>query len=292
MATFYKFVTLSGLSALQRKLRARGRELRLCGTVLIAEEGLNGTVCGEGEQVHEFLRALSTVSGLEDLTARFSGAMAPPFQKFKVRLKREIVTLGQADVSPVKVVGDYIEPEKWNELIQDPEVLLIDTRNDYEVAIGTFQGALNPGIESFREFPEYVAEHLDPARHRQIAMFCTGGIRCEKASSYLLGQGFEKVYHLKGGILSYLEQIPEEQSTWRGECFVFDERVSVSHGLKAGGHEICWGCGRPLDNNDKQSEFFEEGICCAICHQELTPERRRILEARKRGREEFSARQK
>ena len=236
VATFYQFAALPDFRDLREPLRVLCAGLRLKGSVLLAQEGINGTLAGTVEAIGELVRALRNgelfAGRLDNLELKFSTASAIPFKRLKIRLKKEIVTLGDAETDPMLCVGTYVEPASWNELIASPDTLLIDTRNAFEVAMGTFEGAVNPGISSFGQFKEFAARRLDPARHRKIAMFCTGGIRCEKASSYLLARGFAEVYHLKGGILKYLETVPEQQSRWRGECFVFDERVALGHGLQ------------------------------------------------------------
>lgn len=280
VASFYKFTALPDYRELRAPLRARCEAAAVKGTILLAAEGVNATIAGSRpavDSVLAWLRADPRLAGLEHKEAT---ATQLPFQRLKVRLKREIVTLGRPEADPTAAVGHYVEPAEWNQLLEDPEVLLLDTRNDYEVAIGSFKGAVDPQTASFREFPGFVAAHLDPARHKRVAMFCTGGIRCEKASSYLLSQGFDEVYHLRGGILNYLETVPAEASLWEGECFVFDERVAVGHGLRPGSHDNCRGCGRPLDDAAKSSPHYRPGLCCAHCHQALTPERRARLQAR------------
>jgi UPF0176 protein len=236
VAAFYQFVSLPDFRELREPLRAICADLKLKGSVLLAHEGINGTLAGSAEAIAtlvEELRhgALFSVR-LDNLELKFSAASAMPFQRLKVRLKKEIVTLGDAAADPTRQVGIYVDPADWNDLIAAPDTLLIDTRNAFEVALGTFSGAVDPAIKSFGQFKEFAARHLDPAKHRRIAMFCTGGIRCEKASAYLMSRGFAEVYHLKGGILKYLEGVPEAESRWRGECFVFDDRVALDHGLR------------------------------------------------------------
>jgi UPF0176 protein len=236
VAAFYQFAPLPDFRDLREPLRLLCAGLRLKGSVLLAHEGINGTLAGSPEAVDELVKAMrhGDLFGcrLDNLELKFSAASAMPFQRLKIRLKKEIVTLGDAETDPTRQVGIYVDPADWNDLIAAPDTFLIDTRNAFEVAMGTFEGAVDPGIRSFGQFKEFAAHHLDPARHRKIAMFCTGGIRCEKASSYLLSLGFAEVYHLSGGILKYLESIPEAESRWRGECFVFDERVALGHGLR------------------------------------------------------------
>jgi UPF0176 protein len=236
VAAFYKFAALPDFRELREPLRTMCTSLGLKGSVLLAHEGINGTLAGREDGIDAFVGALQhgrLFGGrLDNLELKFSNACEMPFQRLKVRLKKEIVTLGDTAADPTRQVGTYVEPSDWNELITAPDTLVIDTRNAFEVAMGTFEGAIDPGIRSFGQFKEFAAEKLDPARHKRIAMFCTGGIRCEKASAYLLAQGFNEVYHLKGGILRYLEGVPEAESRWRGECFVFDERVALGHGLR------------------------------------------------------------
>src|SRR3984885_8298219 len=236
VAAFYQFAALPDFRALRKPLRAICADLKLKGSVLLAREGINGTLAGSAEAISALTRELldGPLFGgrLDRLELKFSAASAMPFQRLKIRLKKEIVTLGDTEADPTRQVGIYVDPADWNDLIAAPDTLLLDTRNAFEVAIGTFEGAVDPGIKSFGQFKDFAARHLDPARHRRVAMFCTGGIRCEKASAYLLSRGFAEVYHLKGGILKYLEGVPESQSRWRGECFVFDDRVALGHGLR------------------------------------------------------------
>jgi UPF0176 protein len=236
VAALYQFAALPDFRELREPLRVLAASLGIKGSVLLAHEGINGTVAGSDEGIDTFVQELqhgSLFGGrLDNLELKFSRAAEMPFQRLKVRLKKEIVTLGDAAVDPTRQVGTYVEASEWNELIAAPDTLVIDTRNAFEVAMGTFEGAVDPGLKSFGQFKDFAAAKLDPAKHRKIAMFCTGGIRCEKASAYLLARGFVEVYHLKGGILRYLEGIPEQESRWRGECFVFDERVALGHGLR------------------------------------------------------------
>jgi UPF0176 protein len=236
VAALYQFAALPDFRGLREPLRALAAGLGIKGSVLLAHEGINGTVAGSDEGIDAFVRELQhgTLFGgrLDNLELKFSSASEMPFQRLKIRLKKEIVTLGDTAVDPTRQVGTYVEPSDWNALIAAPDTLVIDTRNAFEVAMGTFEGAVDPGIKRFGQFKQFAAQQLDPAKHRKIAMFCTGGIRCEKASAYLLANGFSEVYHLKGGILRYLEGVPEKESRWRGECFVFDERVALGHGLR------------------------------------------------------------
>ncbi len=282
VATFYKFVALPNYPEMRSPLLAFCQAQNLKGTILLAPEGINGTIAGAAANIHAVIHYLRSDERFTDLEVRKSIAATPPFERLKVKLKREIVTLGIPEVNPNQQVGTYVTPKQWNEIISDPDVVVIDTRNEYEVNIGTFQGANNPKTESFREFPDYARQTLNPHQHQKVAMFCTGGIRCEKASSYLLQQGFEQVYHLKGGILKYLEEIPPEESLWFGECFVFDERVAVKSGLQPGSYEICLGCGFPISEADKASPEYEAGVSCPYCRESLTPEKRsRLLAKRK-----------
>lgn len=239
---------------------------KIKGTLLLAEEGINGTVAGSREGIDALLTYLKKDPRLADLDHKESFADEMPFYRMKVRLKKEIVTLGVPGVDPNEKVGTYVAPQDWNAIISDPEVVVIDTRNSYEYDIGTFKGAVDPKTETFREFPEYVSRNLDPQKHKKVAMFCTGGIRCEKASSFMLQQGFEEVYHLQGGILKYLETVPEEESLWEGECFVFDERVSVKHGLHEGSYEFCRACRQPIGEKEKASPLYQHGVSCPHCH--------------------------
>ncbi len=282
IAALYHFARWDDFAEHQAPLKARCQALGILGTLLLAREGINGTISGPAEGIHTLLTELRQDPRLAALEAKFSQAERHPFPRLKIKLKREIVTLGVPFVDPTAVVGTYVAPEDWNALIQDPEVLVLDTRNDYEVAIGTFAGAVDPHTRTFREFPEYVARTLDPTKHRKVAMFCTGGIRCEKASSYLRQQGFPEVYHLQGGILKYLETVPPEESLWQGECFVFDERVSVTHGLETGDASLCYGCRRPVTAADRASPLYEEGISCPACHDQLSDTQRARFAERKK----------
>lgn len=271
VAAFYRFAALDRLPELQAELRQLAATEAVRGTILLAAEGVNGTIAGPDTGVQAVLARLRQVAGLERLEAKFSRAQAQAFRRLKVRLKREIVTLGQTDVKPylASAVGTHVPPQQWDALISDPDTLVIDTRNAYEVAIGTFAGAIDPGTANFREFPAWVERELRPMvaerQPKAIAMFCTGGIRCEKATAYLQQQGFTDVHHLQGGILRYLEEIPEPQSSWRGECFVFDQRVAVNHRLEPGEHSLCHACGLPLSPADRQHPSYVEGVSCRHC---------------------------
>ena len=274
VAALYKFVTLEDYEALREPLLEVCRENGVKGTLLLAEEGINGTVAGSREGIEALLAHLKSDPRLADLEHKESIHEEPPFLRMKVKLKREIVTMGVPWVDPKREVGTYVAPEEWIALIEDPEVLLVDTRNDYECAIGTFKGAIDPNLQTFREFPDWVAENLDPAQHKKVAMFCTGGIRCEKASSYLLEQGFDEVFHLKGGILKYLEKVPENGTQWEGECFVFDERVAVDHHLEKGSYDQCFACRHPVSDEDMASPLYVKGVSCPHCADSKTSEQR------------------
>ncbi|MND81659.1 putative rhodanese-related sulfurtransferase [compost metagenome] len=291
VAALYKFVTLEDYVALREPLLAAMQANGVKGTLLLAEEGINGTVSGTREGIDALLAWLRSDPRLVDIDHKESYCAEQPFYRTKVKLKQEIVTLGVPGVDPNKAVGTYVEPQDWNALISDPEVLLIDTRNDYEVAIGTFEGAIDPRTQSFREFPAYVQQHFDPAKHKKVAMFCTGGIRCEKASSFMLGQGFAEVFHLKGGILKYLEEVPQAQSLWRGDCFVFDNRVTVRHDLSEGDFEQCHACRTPISVADRQSEHYAAGISCPHCWDSLSEKTRASARERQKQIELARARQ-
>ncbi|MEM7593767.1 MAG: rhodanese-related sulfurtransferase [Cyanobacteria bacterium P01_A01_bin.83] len=274
IATFYKFVKIYDLKAKKEQILAWCIDRQVKGTIILAEEGINGTICGSHKAIADILQTLQTVTELKDLEHKESTSENLPFARLKVKIKPEIVTLGMPEINPDQNVGTYVEPQNWNQIISNPEIVVIDTRNEYEVKLGSFQRAQNPHTESFREFPEYVAQNLDPDVHPKVAMFCTGGIRCEKASSYLLSQGFKEVYHLKGGILKYLENVSPTESMWQGECFVFDERVAVKEGLEPGSHELCYACGHPISATDKASPQYEPDISCPHCYEQLTPEKK------------------
>lgn len=265
VAALYRFVSVTDLDAHQAALKDIGDTYNICGTLLIAPEGINGTIGSDDGGVDVALAYLDKHFGVYQGEVKFSTAQEKPFQRYKVRIKKEIVTLRQPQADPSKIVGTYVAPEDWNNLIADPDVLLIDTRNDYETKIGIFEGAIDPDIKVFTEFVDYVRENLDPQKHKKIAMFCTGGIRCEKASSFMMAEGFEEVYHLKGGILKYLETIPADESKWKGDCFVFDRRVGIGHGLNESGHHICFACRIPLTEEDKAHPQFEMGVSCPHC---------------------------
>ena len=274
VAALYKFVALEDFHQLREPLLDRCIAAGTRGTLLLAREGINGTIAGSREALDEVLAYLRSDPRLADLEHKESADDHMPFYRMKVKVKKEIVTMGVPGIDPNQRVGTYVRPRDWNELVNDPEVLLIDTRNDYEYGIGTFRGALDPRTTSFREFPAYVRATLDPRRHKKIAMFCTGGIRCEKASAFMLKEGFEEVYHLQGGILKYLEEVPEQDSTWEGECFVFDNRVAVNHRLEKGQYDQCYGCRHPITEQDKLSDKYQKGVCCPRCYDTLSDEQK------------------
>ena len=286
IAALYHFTRFDNPADLRPALLARAEANGVRGTLLLAQEGINGTIAGSDTGIEAVLDHIRSLPGCERLEWKESRAAEMPFHRAKVRLKREIVTMGQPDLDPVDGVGTYVEAQDWNALISDPDTILIDTRNDYEVAIGTFEGAIDPETKSFREFPEWFrarrAEFEAEGRTPKIAMFCTGGIRCEKSTAFVKSEGLDEVYHLKGGILKYLEEIPEDQSRWQGECFVFDERVSVKHGLDVGTHSLCRACRRPLSEAELANEHYEEGVSCHQCFPERSDEQRARYRERQR----------
>ncbi len=274
VAALYKFVNLPDYVELRDKLYQHLVLNKVKGTLLLAEEGINGTICGTREGIDAVRQWLDADGRFEGLSYKESFADEPAFYRTKVKLKTEIVTMGVPGVNPQHIVGTYVKGEDWNRLIEDPDTILIDTRNDYEVAIGTFKNAVNPNTTSFREFPQWAAENLDKTKHKKVAMFCTGGIRCEKSTAYLKEQGFDEVYHLDGGILKYLEEMPEQNSLWQGECFVFDQRVAVKHGLEQGSYDQCYACRMPLSPADMQSDQYIKGMSCPHCHDQLSEEQK------------------
>jgi UPF0176 protein len=282
VAALYKFVSLPDFHELREPLHDHCLAQNIRGTLLLAEEGINGTVAGSREAIDSLLAYLKADPRLADLSHKESFDSSQPFYRMKVKLKKEIVTMGIDGIDPNEVVGTYVKPKDWNALISDPDVVLIDTRNDYEVEIGTFKGAVDPKTESFRQFPEYVRQNYNPAKHKKVAMFCTGGIRCEKASAFMKREGFEEVYHLEGGILKYLEEVDQPDSLWQGECFVFDNRVSVKQGLEPGEYALCHGCRWPITDADRQSDKYEEGVSCPACHDTLTDEQRQRFRDRQK----------
>jgi UPF0176 protein len=274
VCALYKFVKLPDYQEIRQPLFKVMESNQIKGTLLLAVEGINGTVAGSRSAVDTLLAWLKAEPRLAELDYKESYTDIMPFNRTKVKLKKEIVTMGVEGIDPKQVVGTYVNPKDWNQLISDPEVLLIDTRNDYEYQVGTFKNAINPNTDSFREFPQYVKDHLDPAKHKKVAMFCTGGIRCEKSTAFLKEQGFEEVYHLKGGILKYLEDVPADDTLWQGECFVFDERVTVNHHLQKGDYDQCHACRMPITEADKSSIHYEKGVSCPHCFDKITPEQK------------------
>lgn len=282
VCAMYKFVALEDFATLREPLHQVMLDNGVRGTLLLASEGINGTVAGSREGIDALLAWLQNDPRLADIVYKESLDDSNPFHRTKVKLKKEIVTMGVEGIDPKRVVGTYVKPRDWNALISDPDVVLVDTRNDYEVQVGTFKGAINPNTETFREFPQYVKEHLDPQKNRKVAMFCTGGIRCEKSTAYLKEQGFDEVYHLEGGILKYLEEVPQDSSLWEGECFVFDNRVTVNHQLEKGSYDQCHACRLPLTAGQMQSEKYQAGISCPNCYDSLSDEQRqRFIERQK-----------
>jgi UPF0176 protein len=297
VAALYRFVELADYAALKAPLLAEMQQRGIFGTLLLAREGINGTVAGVPADIDALINWLQSAplweGRLAGLDVKLAHAETMPFARCKVKLKKEIVTMGVTDIDPNKSVGTYVKPQDWNDLISDPEVLTIDTRNEYEVQIGTFEGAVNPHTTTFREFPDYVQRELNPQKHKKVAMFCTGGIRCEKSTAYIKSLGFEEVYHLQGGILKYLEEMPSKGSLWQGECFVFDERVAVDHDLNPGSYSQCHACRMPLNKNEMQHEHYVPGESCPHCFDKTSPEQRtrfrerqkQIHLARQRGEE-------
>lgn len=294
VAALYRFTPFEDCIALQTPMERVCREQNIRGTLLLASEGINGTIAGPADGIDTVLRHIRSLPGCTELDVKFSEASHQPFHRMKVRLKKEIVTMGQPDIDPRKSVGTYIDPQDWNALISDPDTIVIDTRNDYEVAVGSFDGAINPKTASFRDFPDWFRAQRDQilgtGAAPKVAMFCTGGIRCEKSTAFLKQEGVEDVFHLKGGILKYLETVPEEESLWHGECFVFDQRVTVGHGLVEGSYGLCFACRAPISAEDRQSPLFEEGVSCPACHARRSEEQRKSY--RERHRQEALAAQR
>ena len=288
VAAMYRFVPVEDIPSLRKQIYAFTEENvpSICGTLLLAPEGINGTIAAHPAEMDKMIDYLDTLFGVKAAEKacelKFSHASKQPFNRFKVRPKKELITLRKPEANPHDVVGEYVEPKDWNDLISDPDVILVDTRNDYETKVGIFDGAIDPNMKIFTEFPDWVEDNLDPKKHKKVAMFCTGGIRCEKASSYMLAQGFENVYHLKGGILDYLETVPAEDSKWKGDCFVFDQRVAVGHGLKEANWCVCHACREPLSFEDTQHPSYEKGVSCHHCADSLTPEREKSLRERQK----------
>ena len=284
VCTMYKFVILEDFQELRQPILNVMLENKVQGTLLLANEGINGTVTGSRKGINSLLKYLKSNSRLATINHKESYHEDMPFSRSKVKLKKEIVTLGVEEINPNKVCGKHIKPKDWNALISNPDVLLVDTRNEYEVAIGTFKNAVNPHTKSFREFPEYVDNNLDPKKQKKVAMFCTGGIRCEKSTALMLAKGFEEVYHLDGGILKYLEEVPKEETMWEGECFVFDSRVSINHDLEKGSYDQCFACRMPITEDDKLKSEYQKGIICHHCHDNVSYEQRqRFVEREKQS---------
>ena len=282
VAALYKFVALPDYRELREPLLDVCLNAGVKGTLLLATEGINGTIAGSRLAIDEVLAYLKSDARFNDIDHKESLDSELPFYRMKVKLKKEIVTMGREGIDPKMLVGHYVEPQDWNALITDPEVTVIDTRNHYECDIGSFEGAINPQTTTFKEMPAFVDQQLDPAKHKKVAMFCTGGIRCEKSTAYLLEQGFDEVYHLKGGILKYLEEVPEEKSLWQGECFVFDNRVAVDHDLNVGSYDQCHGCRHPINEAQKSSPHYQRGVCCPLCYDQLTiDQKKRFAERQK-----------
>jgi len=296
VAAFYHFADFPDFAEHQAGILDCAISNNIMGTILLAHEGINGTVAGSAEGIQALLDFIRADSRFATIEHKESWAAENPFYRMKVRLKKEIVTLGVEGVSPINQVGEYVKPEDWNEFIQDPDVVVIDTRNDYEVSIGTFRGAVDPATTSFREFPDWLDRQKNLPKDKKIAMFCTGGIRCEKSTSLLKDRGFENVFHLEGGVLKYLETIPQNESLWEGECFVFDQRVSVGHGLVEGPYDLCHACRYPITEEDKASEQYSPGVSCPRCHDKMTEQQRQrfaerqhqIELARSRGEEHIA----
>ncbi len=283
VAALYRFTRFEDCASLREPLERLCREQGIFGTLLLAAEGINGTIAGPHDGIARVLEAVRALPDCANLDVKMSSAAAMPFHRMKVRVKREIVTMGEPGIDPRASVGTYVDPHEWNALISDPDTIIIDTRNDYEVAVGTFEGAIDPKTSTFRDFPEwfrrererlFATGHDTGGKPPKVAMFCTGGIRCEKSTAFLKQEGVEDVFHLKGGILKYLEEMPEAQSLWRGECFVFDQRVTIEHGLVQGSHVLCHACRRPVTADDCGSPLYEEGVSCPACHAERTDEQR------------------
>jgi len=282
VAALYHFVRLEKFSDLRQPLLNVMTQNGVKGTLLLANEGINGTVAGTQKGIDNLLLWIRQDARLADVKVKLSYDDELPFYRSKVKLKKEIVTMGVEGIDPNKVVGTYVQAKDWNALISDPDVLVVDTRNDYETSIGSFEHAIIPDIESFREFPKYINELTPEDKNKKIAMFCTGGIRCEKSTAYLKEQGFENVYHLQGGILKYLEEVSEQETLWKGECFVFDNRVSVDHNLEKGSYDQCYACRLPITEDDKQSEHYIQGVSCPKCFDKKTDEDRLRFEQREK----------
>ena len=285
VSTFYKFIQLDKIIEIKNLFNDFLKDLEIKGTILLAEEGINSTIAGEYKDMLEFFNKLSELKKFKDIEPKYSVCSTNPFLRMKVRLKNEIVTIGDKQVNPNQFLGEYLEPSEWNQIINDKNAMIIDTRNEYEVSIGSFKNSIDPKLKSFRDFPKWVEKNFlkkNLSKETKIGMFCTGGIRCEKSTSYLKQLGFNNVYHLKGGILKYIEEIPENKSLWNGECFVFDYRVSVDHQLKKGNFDMCFACRMPLSLKDKKNKYFKEGKSCHHCHDKTSPNQKRRFEERQK----------
>ncbi|MDH5518747.1 MAG: rhodanese-related sulfurtransferase [Gammaproteobacteria bacterium] len=282
VAALYHFVRLDNYQQLQDSLLNKMLELGIKGTLLLASEGINGTVAGEQAAIDQLLDWLRSDSRLSELRYKLSFDENMPFYRTRVKLKKEIVTMGVEGIDPNQLVGTYVDAKDWNALISDPQVTLIDTRNEYEINIGTFKNAIDPKTQSFRQFPDYIKNNHDPKSVTKVAMFCTGGIRCEKSTAYLKQLGYDEVYHLQGGILKYLQEVPEQESMWQGECYVFDNRVSVNHKLEKGRYEMCHGCRLPITAEDKKSPYYQQGVCCENCYDKLTTRQKQRFQEREK----------
>jgi UPF0176 protein len=278
----YKFVALPNYGSIRHPLLKVMTDNNVYGTLLLASEGINGTISSTREGIDAVLSWLDQQPGLDNIDTKESWDTQIPFYRTKVKLKKEIVTMGVEGIDPKQVVGTYVKPKDWNDLISDPDVVLVDTRNDYEVEIGTFKGAIDPQTTSFREFPQWAKDNLGASKNKKVAMFCTGGIRCEKSTAYMKEQGFDEVYHLQGGILKYLEQVPQEQTLWQGECFVFDNRVAVGHDLKRGSYDQCHACRMPITEQEKTLETYTEGLSCHHCYGTVSEEQKQRFAQRQK----------
>ncbi len=274
VCALYKFVTLENYQELRQPLHDVMEKNHVRGTLLLASEGINGTIAGSRHAIDTVIDWLKMDARLNDIDCKESLTDNPPFNRTRVKLKKEIVTMGIEGIDPKRIVGTYVSPNEWNALINNPDVLVVDTRNDYEFQVGTFKNAINPNTQSFREFPEYVKNNLNPQQHKKVAMFCTGGIRCEKSTAFLKEQGFDEVYHLKGGILKYLEEVPPADTLWEGECFVFDERVTVNLALEKGSYDQCNACRMPITEHDKATDKYLQGVSCPHCFDKNTLEQK------------------
>ena len=277
IAALYKFSSIKDPNLLQLKIRKRFKQLNIYGTILVAHEGINGTISGKENNLNKAIKYIKSINNFNNIDIKYSSSHVNPFVRLKIKIKKEIVTIGDESINPNEFVGDYVEPKDWNNLIQDKDTILIDTRNNYEHSIGTFKNSINPNTVKFREFPEWVEKQNfsdEEKQNKKIAMFCTGGIRCEKASSLMINDGFKKVKHLKGGILNYFEKINEEESLWEGECFVFDDRVAIKHDLSEGSYDMCHGCRMPITDTDKSSELYIRGVACPSCYNQTSDEQK------------------